>query len=146
MADRINRREVHDIEAEIAQFGQAAFGVLKGAGLPGHTTLRSHEHLVPGTEASFLAIDDQLEQRLKSPRTKTLTDAKCGRGNLRVANCRESCRSIFGLSQLCERSHEQVAIAAMSRGSHFFQERRSLEQIGRDQPTSLDFLGEVREP
>src|SRR5277367_4631226 len=102
MADRINRREVNDIEAEVAQLGQAAFGVLKGAGLRGRAALRSHEHLVPGPEASLLAIDDQLEQRLKSRRTKTLTDANCGRGNVRGADRRESCRSIVRLSQLCE--------------------------------------------
>lgn len=134
VADRINRREVHNIEAEVAQLGQAALGVPKGAGLPALATLRSHEHLVPGSEASFLAIDNQLQQRLKSRRTKTLTDAKCGRGNLRSADRRENGRSILRLSQLCERALEQLAIAAPSRSRHSFQKRCSLEQIGRNRP------------
>src|SRR5579864_3788765 len=72
VTDRMNRRQVHNIETKIAKLWQSTFGVLESSRLGRFATLRSHKHLVPGSEASFLTIDDQLEKRFESRHAKSL--------------------------------------------------------------------------
>src|ERR1700722_1831937 len=117
VTDRMYRRQVYNVKTEVAQFRQAALGVLEGAGLSRIASLRSHKHLIPGSKASSLAIDDEFEQRLNPGRAKSLPDAASRSGNLCIANHRERGFSVVGLSQSCSRTFEHVAIGApRSRG------------------------------
>src|SRR5271155_2085361 len=55
VANRVDRRQIHNVKTQIAQLGQAMLGLLKRAWLSRIAGLRAHEHLVPGSEARFSA-------------------------------------------------------------------------------------------
>ena len=61
-ADRMNRRKVHDVKAELRDAWQLLCGVGEGAMLAGHRTLRAREQLVPRGESRAQPIDDQLDR------------------------------------------------------------------------------------
>ena len=56
LADRMNRRKVDHVEAEVGDVGQMRGGVAKRSAAIGCTTGRPREHLVPRAEARALTI------------------------------------------------------------------------------------------
>ena len=61
VADRVDRREVDDVEAHRPDVVEPRDAVVPGAVPAGDPTLRAREQLVPGGEARRLAIDDHLQ-------------------------------------------------------------------------------------
>ena len=60
--DRMNRRQVDDVEAELGESRQSGLD-------PAEAAERARKELIPGAEAGALAVDDQLERRgSSSPR------------------------------------------------------------------------------
>jgi hypothetical protein len=57
VADRVNRRQIDDIEAHRLDLAQAANAVLQGAMPVRHAALRARKELVPGGEAGHRPID-----------------------------------------------------------------------------------------
>src|ERR1700693_5891358 len=146
VSDRMKRRQVHNVEAQVAKLGQPALGVPEGAGLSWLSALRSHEHLVPRPKASLLAIDDQLEQRFESRQAGSLTDALCRYRNVGLADDRERRRAIVGFPQSRKCTLEQFAVSSTPANFFFPDECNPLENTGRSRPRSLIFLGKAREP
>src|ERR1700682_5085082 len=142
----MDRRQVHDVKTQIAKLGQPALRIVEASRLTRLGSLGSHKHLVPGSEASLLAIDDQFQKRFESRHAKPFPDADGGGGNLRIVDRRERGRSVFRLSQPREGALEQFAIGPARVQNHFLDERDSLQYIGRDRPLRSYLLGEVRKP
>jgi hypothetical protein len=63
-ADRMNRREVEDIESEVHEVGQARFDVAERPVSTRDGGCRTRKQLVPGTEHGSLAIGFELEGRM----------------------------------------------------------------------------------
>src|SRR3989442_15064413 len=62
LTDRMDRREIHDVEAERGRPFQHRLGVLERSVATGHAGAR--EELVPGGEASALGVGDDVELAL----------------------------------------------------------------------------------
>jgi hypothetical protein len=63
-ADRMDRREVEHVEAEVAHVRKAGDHVIEGAVAVGAAGLRAGEELVPGAELSALTVDEDGEGRV----------------------------------------------------------------------------------
>ena len=61
--DRVDRRQVQDVEPEVGEIGEPGFGVAKRPVAPGLRTGRARKQFVPGTEARALAIDRRAAAR-----------------------------------------------------------------------------------
>ena len=57
LADRVNGWQIEHVEAHVRNIGQTRLTVLEGAVLARHRGAGAWEHLVPGAEAGFGAID-----------------------------------------------------------------------------------------
>ncbi len=60
-ADRMDGRQVDDVESHAADVGEPLDAVVEGAVAPGHPALRAREHLVPRREGGLRAVHHHLQ-------------------------------------------------------------------------------------
>src|SRR6185437_8881494 len=71
VADRMNWRQVHHVEAEIADMRQPMLSLAQGGRLSWDRALRARKDLVPGARARQRPIGGNLEQRLELRRAES---------------------------------------------------------------------------
>ena len=147
-ADRVDRREVEDVEAEVADVGQAGDHVVEGAVHVRVARLRPGEELVPGAERGRLAVGED-PQRLGAGEVGAGRGAPHRRRHARLAEDGEAGAVVLERLVTPERAAERrlvLARAVAARGERRLDQVAALHELERDVDAGRVLLGGVAAP
>ena len=130
MANRMYRRKINDVEAEVADCGQPAFGLPQRRGAPRDVSLRAREHLVPGAAARQWPVRHHLKQRLILGGAKALAQPRHQAEQLLIRNNRDRIARLAKCAQALERRVNRRAVCVLGATPGGLDEGDSLEQVG----------------
>ena len=124
--DRVDRREVDDVEAELGETGE--LGLDAGEAPP-----RAREELIPGPEAGPHPLDLDRRDEVHARRRAAIGGARGGRDHLRA----ERVRGALGEAALAVLEHggrrrEAALVLAARAGRRLAQQQRPLGELARD--------------
>ena len=143
--DRVDRREVDDVEAHRRDVGKAPLGLGEGRGdRPLRiAALGARKQLVPRTESSPLAVDDEPELRRSRCEAPVGVTAH-GRQYLVGVERRDAAGRRSGAAQGCQRGAEDAQVvgrlSALGSGKGGLDEDPPLLDLRRDRHAGLDLL------
>ena len=137
VADRMDRRQVQDVEPHRRDVGQARLDVGEGAVAALLVAARAREQLVPGREARPLAIDGNGERSRQLDRELALGGAAHQGGQRRSERL---------LVERLERSLERGAIRSVGPFRSGLHEAPADLEVDRDVLARVEALGEITAP
>ena len=144
MPDRVDGRQVQDVEPHPRDVGQAAFGLAERRAPAWLGTGGAREHLVPRTHSCALAIDGHAEHWLGSRGARSVRRRRGHRRETRVerdvraVRLRQRAANALGAFQQPVPLRRPAGCVA--------QQLRAFEQLARDVLTGVHFCGETLPP